>query len=307
MVKEKKSFAYWLWVSFWTILAPTLLAIFLDATGRLDRLYAWYAGVRDLPVVNEMKNDFLTGAKLYGQEYGPKVQAFYASLSSSVVKSLSSSRSRKSGPRYWDREKVAGQLISVLPRRKRGNMDAYLDYIEEFRQLAVDEMRRTGIPASVTLAQGLLESDANRSRLARVAKNHFGIKCRARKGFKNDGIIDDEDFKPHSMCTGCLQANDDNVWDRFEMYEEVSDSYRRHSILLQQARYRWMIPRYRVGEMYEIPRLLYGRDFVPYYAAWAVGLKSSGYATSGSYPEKIALIIEYYQLPLIDYEGMEQA
>lgn len=298
---EKKSFFYWFGVWFWTLLAPVLLVIFLDMIGALNPVYAWWSGIDELPLLYEIRDDFLTGARLYGAEYGPKIEAFYASVSDDIT--LYSVR--KKTKKVWSRELVISELAADLPKKKIGDMQAYLDYIERYKEYAILEMQRTGIPASITLAQGLLESDADRSRLARIAKNHFGIKCRAKKGFRNDGIIDDEDFVPHSICVGCLQANDDHPWDRFEMYDDVLDSYRRHSILLKQSRYNWMIKKYRIGQMCSIPREIFGKDYVPYYAAWAVGLKDSGYATSRSYAEKVILIIEYYRLDLVDREGAQ--
>jgi flagellum-specific peptidoglycan hydrolase FlgJ len=65
-----------------------------------------------------------------------------------------------------------------------------------------------------------------------------------------------------------------------------------------------MLRRYEVGGIYETPRKIYGHSEVPYYAAWAIGLKSSGYATSRTYAEKLTLIIETYQLWRIDYEAV---
>lgn len=300
----KRSNSYWLGVAIQTILLPTLLAIFLDACGVFSYAYAWYTGIDELPVLNQMKKDVLTGAKAFGQEYAPKLEEFYASVARGVDKVQNQNKVRGTR-RYWKESEVEAQLLATLPRGKRGNMEAYLRYIEEYKDEAILEMRRTGIPASITLAQGLLESDAGRSRLARMAKNHFGIKCRPRDGFRRDGIINSEDFVAHSMCVGCLQAHDDVWWDRFEMYESPADSYRRHSILLCGNRYGWMIQKYRIGAMCNIPREIYDRDYVPYYAAWAVGLKDSGYATYRAYAEKVTLIIEYYQLYLVDYEGMQ--
>jgi flagellum-specific peptidoglycan hydrolase FlgJ len=99
-----------------------------------------------------------------------------------------------------------------------------------------------------------------------------------------------------------VQRTDDYEWDRFEVYPSARESYRRHSLLLQGPRYSWMIRQYEIGEEYPIARKLYGKTLVPYYAAWCVGLKQSGYATAKNYAEMITMIIETYQLWKIDYE-----
>ena len=114
----------------------------------------------------------------------------------------------------------------------------------------------------------------------------------------------DEDFDHHSLAIDCVQRTDDYEWDRFEVYPSARESYRRHSLLLQGARYNWMIRQYEIGEEYPIARKLYGKTLVPYYAAWCVGLKQSGYATARLYAEKLTLIIETYQLWKIDYEAV---
>ena len=163
-------------------------------------------------------------------------------------------------------------------------------------------MQRSKIPASITLAQGILETNAGRSVLATKGNNHFGIKCRARPGFKRDGVINDNDFDAHSLAIDCMQMHDDYAWDRFEVYPSAKESYRRHSLLLQDKRYGWMLHKYEVGGIYKSPKPLFGYDEVPYYAAWCVGLKQSGYATAPLYAEKLTMIIETYQLWKVDYE-----
>jgi len=161
------------------------------------------------------------------------------------------------------------------------------------------------VPASVTLAQGILETRAGDSRIARVAKNHFGIKCYRKPDFNKDGHIDNSDFYHHSLAYDCLQIADDNVWDRFHMYETVALSYRHHSLLLsQERRYNWMIQQYsrKIGQSCQVEGAWFGTDTVPYYAAWAIGLKKSGYATSKTYAQKLTYIIETYELWRFDYQ-----
>jgi flagellum-specific peptidoglycan hydrolase FlgJ len=95
---------------------------------------------------------------------------------------------------------------------------------------------------------------------------------------------------------------DDYVWDRFEVYPGPRESYRRHSLLLCEQRYRWMFGAYDIGGKYVLPNSPFGSREIPYFAAWALGLKRSGYATSPVYAQTLAFIIETYQLWKIDYE-----
>ena len=272
---------------------PCMLVVWFydDIKARVD-------GIAELPVFHEMTRDFRTGVELAGGQFQVQLKAFYAdSLNTSP---LSSRSKQKNG--YWDRGTVEKLLTERMSRGYHRNILAYLEYIDTYRDLAAAEMRRTGIPASVTLAQGLLETDAGRSILCQKGNNHFGVKCRTRPGFRRDGQITDSDFDNHSLAIDCMQMKDDYAWDRFEKYSQPAHSFRRHSLLLQDRRYGWMLRQYEIGGIYTIPRKLYGQTEVPYYAAWAVGLKTSGYATSRTYAEKLTLIIETYQLWKIDYE-----
>jgi hypothetical protein len=281
------------------ILMPALLVYHY-----YDWVQAKWSGISELPVFQQMKDDFRSGAQVVGERFDIDLKHFYADTLSEQKIELIDAAPPGTHHRqtYWDKSSLANELLNTLPRGYHTNVTAYLNYIERYHHIAADDMERTKIPASVTLAQGLLESDAGRSRLARQANNHFGIKCRAKPGFRSDGRITDGDFTPHSLATDCMQAHDDYAWDRFEVYPSARESFRRHSMLLREPRYRWMLPRYEVGGVYHIPRKIYGHDEVPYYAAWCVGLKSSGYATARSYAEKLTLIIETYQLWKIDYE-----
>jgi len=163
-------------------------------------------------------------------------------------------------------------------------------------------MAISGVPASVTLAQGILETNAGDSFLATDANNHFGVKCPKRKDYRQDGRIEDDDFYYHKLAYDCVQFSDDHNWDRFEVYDSVEKSYRRHTILLAKSnRYNWMLDAYHPGEYYDLPEHWYGVGSVPYYAAWAAGLKASGYATSKTYAQKLTKIIDTYELWRIDY------
>lgn len=265
-----------------------------------DQIEARLTGLSEMPVFQQLSDDFKTGAELAGATFAAELRAFYAD--STLQGAAEKFPKRKAT--YWQRERVETQLREKLGRRYQANMSRYLDYVEQYREFAEIEMRRSKIPASVTLAQGILETNAGKSVLATKGNNHFGIKCRARPGFRRDGVIDDRDFDAHSLAVDCMQMHDDYAWDRFEVYPSARESFRRHSLLLQDRRYGWMLREYEVGGIYQIKKTIFGHDRVPYYAAWCVGLKQSGYATARLYAEKLTLIIETYQLWKIDYEAV---
>ena len=139
-------------------------------------------------------------------------------------------------------------------------------YIERYSVIAVSEMYRSGVPASITLAQGLLESGYGCSELALKSNNHFGIKCH--NGWQGGKVYHDDDAK--GEC--------------FRKYEAPEESYRDHSDFL---RYR---DRYKFLFDYKITD----------YKAWAYGLKKAGYATDPAYPAKLIKLIEDYRL--YDYD-----
>lgn len=151
----------------------------------------------------------------------------------------------------------------TLPKVQGNN--AYNRYIEQYAGIALQNQRSFGIPASITLAQGLLESGAGQSRLATGANNHFGIKChRAWRGSRTF-------------------HNDDRPNECFRAYDRVEDSFKDHGQFLQQPRYRSL-------------QRLEPTD----YKGWARGLQKAGYATDRGYANKLIKIIEDYQLYLID-------
>lgn len=136
------------------------------------------------------------------------------------------------------------------------------EYIETYAELAVKEMKRTGIPASITLAQGCLESSDGNSALSLEGNNHFGIKC-------------------HSSWSGKkMHMDDDAKGECFRVYESAYDSYIDHSnFLLKGQRYAFLF------------------DLDPTdYKGWAKGLKKAGYATNPKYAEMLIKIIEEYEL-----------
>ncbi|MDD6027164.1 MAG: glucosaminidase domain-containing protein, partial [bacterium] len=136
----------------------------------------------------------------------------------------------------------------------------YLNYIDEYKDIAIEQQRRHGIPASITLAQGLLESQAGQSRLATAGNNHFGIKC---TGWAGDTIRHD----------------DDELQECFRSYASAAESYNDHSLFLKRKRYE---PLYALA--------------ITDYKGWAQTLKKCGYATDPKYPEKLINIIETYEL-----------
>lgn len=140
------------------------------------------------------------------------------------------------------------------------------DYINRYKDLAVSEMKRTGIPASVTLAQGMIESDYGHSRLALEANNHFGIKC-------------------HDDWTGpTIRHNDDRRNECFRKYRKPEESFYDHSDFLK-----------------SVSRYTFLFDINPTdYKAWARGLKKAGYATNPDYANMLIRKIEENNLWYFD-------
>jgi flagellum-specific peptidoglycan hydrolase FlgJ len=141
------------------------------------------------------------------------------------------------------------------------------DYIKMYEDIARREMELYGIPASITLAQGLLESNAGDSKLATNNKNHFGMKC----------------FSKTCRKGHCSNFSDDSHKDFFRIYKSSEESYRAHSKLLSAGRYRHL--------------LSYGKTD---YEAWANGLQKAGYATDPSYSKKIIQLINELELYYFD-------
>ncbi len=142
---------------------------------------------------------------------------------------------------------------------------AYWAYIDRYKDMAMQQQQKYKIPASITLAQGLLESGAGRSRLAVEANNHFGIKT------------------PGGWTGPYILADDDRPNERFRKYRSVEESYEDHSLFLLKPRY----------------SRLFTYDIMDY-RAWAKGLKACGYATSPTYAQSLIRIIEMYSLHQFD-------
>ncbi len=141
----------------------------------------------------------------------------------------------------------------------------YINYINQHKDLAIEEMLKYRVPASITLAQGLLESRAGLSDLARNGNNHFGIKC-------------------HDWLGGRQYADDDAKGECFRVYDNVKQSFEDHSRFLARQ------PRY--ARLFDLK--------LTDYKGWARGLKACGYATNPRYAQSLIQIIELYELD--DYD-----
>ena len=155
-------------------------------------------------------------------------------------------------------------LAGLLPAKAQNT--AYLAYINTYKDLAVEQMNKYGVPASITLAQGLLESGAGRSELVRKSNNHFGIKC-------------------GGTWTGPYVLKDDDARnERFRAYKSARESYEDHSLFLRnRSRYAFLF-RYSPTD----------------YKAWAHGLKKAGYATNPRYAHQLISLIQRYDLDRFD-------
>ncbi len=141
----------------------------------------------------------------------------------------------------------------------------YQSYIDQYKDLAIEEMLKFRIPASITLAQGLFESGAGRSQLATMGNNHFGIKC-------------------HGWTGRSMNKDDDAANECFRVYDNARESFEDHSkFLARNSRY---------ARLFELKQTDY--------RGWANGLKACGYATNPSYARKLIDIIELYNLSQYD-------
>jgi LysM repeat protein len=157
----------------------------------------------------------------------------------------------------------------------QGRSQAQLNYIEQYKHIAIREMERASIPASITLAQGLLESESGNSWLAVEGNNHFGLKCG--RDWSGETIFKEDDDRNH---------NGDLVPSCFRKYTSPKESYVAHSDFLHHPNKPWYRP-------------LFDMDITDY-KAWAEGLLEAGYATNPKYPELLISLIERYQLQQYD-------
>ncbi|MDR2621392.1 MAG: glucosaminidase domain-containing protein [Dysgonamonadaceae bacterium] len=173
---------------------------------------------------------------------------------------------RKNALQFFTLLFLLGIGINATAQKK---LKSHLNYIDDYSDLAVRQMVKYKIPASITLAQALLESGAGLSELADNSNNHFGIKCHS-------------DWKGER-----IYRRDDNPNDCFRKYKTVEDSYEDHSgFLRNHSRY----------------SILFSYDITDY-TAWARGLQKCGYATDKAYANKLIKYIEDYQLYVYDYKS----
>jgi LysM repeat protein len=166
-------------------------------------------------------------------------------------------------------------LLSLLLLFELNAQNAHELNIEMYKDIAIDEMHRTGIPASIKLAQGILESNAGRSYLATKGNNHFGVKCGG--DWQGESVFrKDDDYKNGRLVKSC-----------FRKYANPEESYIAHSEFLRDPK-----KNYRYGFLFRYP--------VTDYKSWAHGLKKAGYATNKKYPQLLIDLIERYQLHQYD-------
>ncbi len=163
-------------------------------------------------------------------------------------------------------------LLAAVTAVAQTRNKAYLDYIEQYKEIAIGQMLRYRIPASITLAQALHESGAGRSTLALGSNNPFGNKCG--KNWTGKTYLHDDDAR--NEC--------------FRVYSHVENSFEDHSVFL------FSQPRY--ASLFQLP--------ITDYKAWAHGLKKAGYATNPQYAELLIRIIELYDLQQYDLPRKER-
>ncbi len=168
------------------------------------------------------------------------------------------------------------EIPTVTPVKKRKTKESIVkttqDYVEKFAPIAVREMHKYKIPASITLAQGILESGSGRSNLAVRSNNHFGIKCH--RGWKGKSVTHD----------------DDRIAECFRKYQHPERSYEDHS--------KFLTTRKRYSRLFRLR--------TTDYKGWAYGLKRAGYATDKKYPQKLIALIKKYDLAKYDREKYQK-
>lgn len=187
-----------------------------------------------------------------------------------IVALTTSCGSKKKIITQKDKNESKPEIVAQIPQKKpvittKPSTDLKLSatelYIQNYKDIAMEEMRVYKIPASITLAQGILESASGKGRLAIEANNHFGIKCH---GWKGDKIYHDDDKRQE--C--------------FRKYSHAKSSFEDHS--------KFLTTRSRYSGLFKLKQ----QD----YKGWAKGLRAAGYATDRKYPEKLISLIERYQL-----------
>ena len=184
-----------------------------------------------------------------------------------ALKQAEQERKKKEELALLEKNKKLTKTVSVDKRNNLPTTDYTKDYINEYVSIAINEMNLYKIPASITLAQGVLESGSGRSELALKSNNHFGIKCH--KGWEGSSVSHD----------------DDALGECFRKYKHPKTSYEDHS--------KFLTSRSRYASLFKLK--------ITDYIGWAYGLKRAGYATDIKYPNKLIAIIEKYDLSKYDY------
>ena len=311
----------------------TLVLTLLTAAVVVGGLYVYqnhWSAYAQLPVIREITGNYRQGLVAIGGLSGGTLERFFATEGKALLPK----------PKYedallpqdvavsWTKARILEKL--KFSKAKMRQARYFTDYIQAHAPAAMRDMLHHKVPASIKLAQALLESKAGRSKLARQTNNHFGIKARpnasARRKIKARRYADlhNEEFIPVSPAVGAYRFHDDNRYDRFETYRRVSDSYARHTQLLtrsctkaRKGCYQWIWSSFPPGQHHDIRQAAHrfepvsgipadsffdGDTYLPYYAACAAGLKMAGYATSPTYHKKVTYIIETYELWRFDLD-----
>jgi flagellum-specific peptidoglycan hydrolase FlgJ len=181
-----------------------------------------------------------------------------------IKKSEDNNNSTRTSPN----ENSSKTEILEATTRVKVTTEIVLAYISKYKDIAKNNMKQFGIPSSICLGQGILESGAGTGPLSSLANNHFGIKC-------------------HKDWTGqSVKYDDDSAQECFRKYNQANESYNDHALFLKGRK--WYEPLFKLDK----------GD----YKNWAKGLKAAGYATDPKYPEKLIAIIERYHLDQYDAE-----
>lgn len=227
---------------------------------------------KDISIALEFTNDsdqaVQNMAASAGHAFTDSPKAVHTSLQEDAPKKKSNKqrRSDDNAANTFSNMPFEGEMDSA--QKKAEKIKKMKAYVKLYAKYAQAEMAKHGIPASITLAQGLLESDAGESKLAVNNNNHFGIKC----------------FSRTCKRGHCSNFTDDTHKDFFRKYKTPGESFKAHSTLLQGSRYKFL---------YHYP----DDDFV----SWAKGLKKAGYATDPNYATKLINLIRELDLDQYDH------
>lgn len=295
--------------------------------------HRWTELEQEIPMLHELTDAYKEGLSTLSALPGNAIAHFYARSESREIKPgiefdnwEGISRSGEiTVNSTWNRNQLLAKMKAAgFSTGKLRKAQEVLDYIDQHKKTAMWDMYQSKVPASIKLAQAILESNNGKSKLARASNNHFGIKAlpgqsaREKIKAKRYQELRDDEFITRGAAKGVYNSWDDNPYDRFETYHSVADSYKRHTELLTRpctagkiGCYEWIWRAFPVGQDRDITTMasLYqptskiapqdyfdGQTQLPYYAACAAGLKMAGYATSKTYHKKITYLIETYEL-----------